>query len=639
MQVSKKELKELLEQIDNCDEEYYNNNNKLIQDPEYDILKVQLRTMYINFIQKNKSDKSFAAKIEDALSRVGAPPPKDGKWPKVEHEVSMPSLNKVNIPDEFIKWSSTRCNSEFLITEKLDGISISLKYDNGKFVQGSTRGSGEIGEDISRNVIKMQGVPLELNNNFTGYIRGEIILRHSDWKEHFPEMANPRNASSGIAKRIDGQGVQHLSVIAYTIEGKDFDYEEQAFNYIENLGFDIPNYIIGSSDIVLKQWQEYMNRKREKLNYDIDGLVIRINNRSVQFALGEENHRPNGSVAFKFEAPEAETIIRNIVCQVGDSGQITPVAEFDEVELMGAKIKRASLHNFTIVKELKINIGSRVVVSRRNDVIPYIEKVINGNDKYFNSPCKCPICSVNIIESGEYIKCPNNDCPSKVIGRLNKWISELGILEWGESILVKLIDSGLVKDVDDLYKLSVDDISKLDRMGQKSAENLINELNKFKSIYLENLIGGLCIDGVATSTAKSIISEGYDTLLKIYKLSINELENIPGLGEKKALIFYNGIHKNEERINRILAAGVSLKEKIKGNLSGKSFCFTGKSEIPRAKLQKMVIDTGGEIKKTVSKDLDYLVMESSNSTSSKAEAARKNNITLISEKQFLEMVG
>ena len=645
MKFDKKSLRTLLDEIDKHDDAYYNQNKPIVSDQEYDGLKDKLRTLGKQFVPQDgsKADEKLAIRLEDAITRVGAPPPKNGKWDKVTHEVPMGSLNKVNLPEELSGWYD-KCQGsgsadQLFITEKLDGISISLKYENGYLVMAVTRGDGETGEDITRNARKMKGVPHKLEKNFTGYIRGEVVLFHSDWKKHMPEMANPRNAASGVAKRIDGHHAQHLTVLAYTIEGKDFRTERDAFDYMKCLGFKIPNYSVGNLKHAKIEWEQYMARKREDLDYDIDGLVIRLNNRADQFALGEENHRPKGAIAFKFEAPEARTTIRNIVCQVGDTGHITPVAEFDEVELLGAKVKRASLHNFSLVRELGVNIGAEVLVERANDVIPYVKEVVKKSNGYFGIPEKCPACGTKTVRVGEYVVCPNKaDCPPQVLGRLNKWIKELGILEWGESILTKLIESGKVEDVADLYRLKESDITSLDRMGEKGARKLLGELDKYRNIRLENFLGGLCIDGVATSTVKNVIDAGYDTLDKIQGLSAARLETISGFAEKKAQAFHNGLVENANRIKDILKAGVTIKARVKGSLTGSSFCFTGSMQTPRAQLQKMAEEAGGSVKKSVGKDLTYLVIADPNSGSSKAKAARKLDIKLISEDEFLGMV-
>lgn len=644
MTINKKELKTLLDAIDEYDDAYYNNNDQLISDAEYDGLKDRIRRLHSTFKAQSKADEKLAIRLEDAATRVGAPPFKSG-WPKVQHAVPMGSLNKANTPAEFKTWID-KCHNPgaLFISDKLDGISVSLQFENGFLVQCSTRGDGESGEDITRNVKKMKGVPPVLINpspkpKFSGYIRGEIVLLHSDWKTHVPGMKSPRNGAGGISKRLDGTDSQYLTVIAYTVEGQDFTTELESIEYIKSLGFNVPNYtVVDNAKDAIVVWQKYMDVTRKTLDYDIDGLVIRINDRVHQISLGEENHRPAGAIAFKFEAPQARTIVRDIVCQVGNTGHITPVAIYDDVELMGCTNNRASLHNFSLVKELGINVGAEILVRRAGDVIPYIDQVTIPNG-VFAPPTQCPVCGAGTVFSGAYLVCPNkNGCPAQVFGRLNKWVKELGILEWGEAVLNKVIDSGKVRDVADLYRLTLADLMDLDRMGEKNSANLLAELDKYRTISLETFLGGLCIEGVATSTAKSIIKAGYDSLEKIQKLSVAQLETIPKFAHTRALAFHTGLIENKARINDILAAGVTIRPPIKGALTGKSICFTGASSLPRAKLQKMATDAGGEVKKSVGRDLSYLVIADINSTSSKAVAARKNGITLISEEQFLDMV-
>jgi DNA ligase (NAD+) len=634
------DIKTLLKSIDKWDNAYYNDSISLVTDQVYDGAKDQLRSFSVIFQPSSTVEKKLVEKIKTTLARVGAAIPKECKWEKVDHEVAMTSLNKVNLPNELMEWHK-KCNSpvDVFCTEKLDGLSMDLKYENGKLIQALSRGDGIQGENITRNAIKMKGVHKDLRIPFSGHIRGEIILFHSAWKTYFPEMSNPRNAASGLTKRLDGAGTEHLTFIAYTIEGEDFATEVQAIEYIKQLGFWVPNYTAGSIKIAISEWHRYMTQERNNLEYDIDGLVVRINDLTMQFSLGEEAHRPKGAIAFKFDAPQAETKVTDIICQVGDTGRITPVVEFNEVELLGSKITRASLHNFSLVKELGINIGATIIVERCNDVIPGVKQVTIPINGYFKAPDICPVCGGLTVQVGEYLMCSNKkSCPAQVLGRLNKWIKELNILEWGETILIKLIESGLVKDVADLYKLKTNDIEALDRMGEKSAANLIAELDKYRCITLESFFGGLCIEGIATSTTKSIIDAGYNTFNKIIAMSTDELERVPGFGEKRAQQFHSGLIENADRIENILSAGVTIKDRVTGTLTGKSFCVTGSTNIPRAKLHKMIEEAGGEVKKTVGKGLSYLVLESENSTSSKAQSARKNSIELISEEKLLEMI-
>jgi DNA ligase (NAD+) len=253
-------------------------------------------------------------------------------------------------------------------------------------------------------------------------------------------------------------------------------------------------------------------------------------------------------------------------------------------------------------------------------------------------PSKCPACGAVTIMVGEYLTCPNkNICPPQILGRLNKWIKELGILEWGESILTKLIESGKVEDIYDLYTLQEDDISSLERMGEKGAKKLLVELDKYRDVTLENFLGGLCIDGIATSTVKSIIDCGYDSLDKILKLSVSDFERIPGFGEKRAQVFHDGLIENASRIDKIIKSGVNIKERVKGSLTGKSFAVTGSTNLSRKELVKFIESNGGEYKKSVGKGCTYLIITDPGSTSSKAQAARKLGIELITEEDLLKM--
>ncbi len=528
----------------------------------------------------------------------------------------------------------------FLVVDKLDGISISTDWENGQLIKAITRGSGLEGENITSNVIKMKGIN-NISKSFSGNIRGEIVLLKSDHKKYFSEYKSLRSAASGIAKRLDGIGVEHLTVVMYTISlGYDFKFEEEQLKFIESAGFISPKYkLCKNIEDIIYLYDKYSSKIREELDYEIDGLVIRINNIIKQLTLGEKNHRPKGQIAFKFEAPSATSKIIRFVDQVGNTGTITPVAEFNEVNLLGAKVKRASCYNYSYIKELGIDVGSEVLIIRANDVIPRVEELINGTGSVHKPPKKCPECNSPTEFNGEYLRCINKEtCPAQVIGRLKTWINEQNILEWGESILQKTIDAGLVKDVGDLYRLTAEQLEKLDRMGERSAQKLVDVLNQHRNISLENLIGGLGINGVATSTTKIVVEAGYDTLDAMLALQLSDLARLGGFGAVRAGALLNGLKTNKKRIEDILAAGVKIKPRVKGKLTGKNFCFTGSMEKPRPALQKMVEDAGGSVKKSVGKGLHYLVIGDSNSTSSKAEAARKLGTTLISEQQFLDMI-
>ncbi len=630
-----KRATELIRDINKADDAYYNKSAPIVSDAVYDAWRDELGDM----VRKNLVNKRMSDQIVACLSRVGAQVAVT-EWKKATHDIPMASLNKVNTADEFRAWAR-ECNAkEILLTEKLDGISINTVWDHGELVQAITRGDGSVGEDITPNVRRMKGIPKKLRKDFSGSLRGEIILRRSDHKAHFSEYANPRNAASGIAKRYDGHGSEHLTVLMYQVaSGKIFDTERDQFLYLASLGTETPHYnVFKSVDLALKEFARYEKTVREQLDYEIDGLVGRVNDMNAQFKLGDVGRGPKGAIAYKFAAEMRETTLRDIVWQVGSTGRLTPVAEFDPVQLVGATITRASLYNTSYIRELGISIGCKVIVARANDVIPRVEEVSRSNGKVASPPRSCPACGGAVREDGEYLLCTNKkDCPAQALGRLKMWIKENNILEWGDKVLKKLLEAELVSDVGDLYRLTVKELAGLDRMGEKSAQNLIDVLNKHREVALENLVGGLGIDGVATSTTKMIISAGHDSLDAMKKLSARTIENIPGFGETRAQAFVNGLRENDARIKDILAAGVKIKARTKGALTGKSFCFTGAMSKPRPELHRMVEENGGDVKKSVGRGLNYLVTADPNSTSSKAQEARKLGTKLISEDEFLSM--
>lgn len=359
----KKRIKELEKQITQARNDYYNKTPK-ISDKVYDTWLDELKTLDPN----NKIAVLVGATVIAS------------EWKKANHQIPMGSLDKVNTPNELTKWvNEVAINEKLCIIEKLDGISIEVIYEDGKVVQGVTRGNGAQGEDITVNVVRMQGVPNKLKDNFTGSLRGEIIMRNSIHKQYFSDKANPRNAASGVAKRLDGVNVDKLDILFYQALGNvDFTTEQEQFVWLSNQGLTVPNWwIVKNADEVNKFWRDYQDTKRDKLDYMIDGLVIRIDNLDKASALGDKDLRPKGAKAFKFDNECKETTLLNVEWEVGNSGRITPIAILEPIIICGAEIKRASLHNVNMVKGLDLYIGCKVLVSRRNDVIPYVEEKIS----------------------------------------------------------------------------------------------------------------------------------------------------------------------------------------------------------------------------------------------------------------------
>lgn len=609
----------------------------------------QARTDYYNH-QPTVSDKVYDAWVDElrtldpsnkAVTAIGAPVV-PSEWTKAKHQIPMGSLDKVNLPPELTKWANDMAGKESLfVTEKLDGLSIEVIYEHGSLVQAITRGDGETGEDITVNVVKMAGVHSHLKHMFTGSLRGEIIMFKSIHKQHFADKANPRNAASGTSKRLDGVGVDKLNILFYQVLGDvDFKTEEAQFKWLAKQGLDTPNFwTFKTAAEVNDHWREYQDKDRDKLDYDIDGLVIRINDMEKQIALGEKDLRPKGAIAFKFDNEARESVLRDIIWQVGNSGRLTPVATVDPVVLVGATVTRASLYNLSYIEELGLDIGATVLVARANDVIPRIEEVIKGTKSVAKPPKHCPECGGAVRMDGENLVCTNTEhCRAQIIGRIKNWIKELNLLEWGDTLVEKLVDAKKVKNVADLYKLEVDDIANLDRLGEKTAKKVLEILWANKKVGLEVFLGALSIPMIGQSTIKAIMNAGCDDLTKFGQLGAVQFEQVPGVGPTKAKFLADGLKHNQKLILALLANGVEIKAKVVGSMTGKSVCFTGSMKTKRPILEKMAADAGADVKGSVGKGLTYLVIADPSSTSSKAQAARKLGTSLISEEDFLDLV-
>jgi len=632
--MSKERIQELADYILRAKYTYY--NIKLpdglkpltLTDKVYDAYEAELRSL----------DPSHSV-----LKIVGAPQTQS-EWKKAKHQIPMGSLDKVNAPDELKNWASDKeedKRNQWFVTQKLDGLSIELIYDEGRLVQAITRGDGETGEDVTVNVEKMGGVEKKLDVNFTGSLRGEIILTKSKHQKYFPDKANPRNAASGTCKRLDGIGVEHLDIMFYQALGDvDFETEVEQFEWLKERGCYIPDYwTFTNIDDVNKKWRTYQDVNRDKLDYDIDGLVVRINDMAKQLSLGDKDMRPKGAIAFKFDNETAVSTIRDIIWQVGNSGRITPVAVVDPVKLVGATVTRASIYNMSYIEELQLDIGASVLVARANDVIPRIEELVTGTGKVAKAPTSCPACNGKTEMVGENLTCTNTaGCPAQIVGRIKNWISELNILEWGDTLIERLVETKKVATVADLYKLTVDDLANIERMGEKSAKKCHELLWKDSEVPLEVFLGALSIPMIGQSTIKLIINSGCDSLEKFGQLKAEHFEMVPGLGPVKAKSLADGLVKNQQLILDILDAGVKIKAKVVGTLTGKSVCFTGAMKNKRPVLEKMAADAGADVKSSVGKGLTYLVIADPNSTSSKAASARKLGTTLISEEDFLALV-
>jgi len=582
-----------------------------------------------------------------ALTSVGSPVV-PSEWKKATHEIPMGSLDKVKTPDEFVKWAleTFKIGNSIFVTEKLDGASIEIIYEDGKLVKAITRGDGTEGEDITPNVLKMRGVKKILPAKFTGSLRGEIICTHENYDKFFKDSANTRNIASGTAKRLDGGGCEHLNVLFYQALGNiDFESEAQQFMVMDReWELPVPRWSASKGDTVadlidyaVKEWDRYQ-KIREIMAYDIDGLVIRINELSDQIVLGDKDMRPKGAIAFKFPSEEATTMVTDIYCQVGNSGRITPVVAVEPVKLLGTTVQRASLYNFAYINELGIDIGAEVIICRANDVIPRVEEVIKKTGTVFKAPKLCPTCGGPTEMHGENLMCMSTDlCPAQRVGRIKNWISNINILEWGDALIERLVESGKISDVSDLYKLTTTDLESMERMGEKSAKNCYDSLWSHNPIPMDLFLGSLSIPMIGSSTITKIMDAGFNSLEKILSASKEDFESVDGLGPRKSASLYIGLKSNRRTINELIKK-IKVQEKIIGTLTGTKIAITGSTKTKRSELEKFIIDNGGEYKISAGKSCTHLVIADINSTSSKAVAARKLGIKLISEDEFLAML-
>lgn len=613
---------------------YYNGQPE-VSDQEYDALEAELRSLAPN---------------SPALTHVGAPAPGASKWEKTAHTIPMGSLNKGNSIGDIRGWAAATGGLLFSWSEKMDGISIALYYEGGNLVRAVTRGDGAVGENIMANVVMMRGAPRILPIPVTGVFRGEIVLTHDFFAQQFPDMANPRNAASGLAKTEDrgkAKRCEYLTIYMYEafVNGVHFEDETEKFLYLKSMDFYTPNH---GGPVTCEEieaiYNAYAGGFRAEIGYDIDGLVIRHHKQQKFEGLGERNNRPYGAIALKFEAEAQTTVLREVLWQVGTTGRLTPVGVFDPVSLAGATVARASLYNAAYIRDIQAAPGDRIMVVRANDVIPRVEGVVEkmSDNPYAKAPDECPECGSGVEQEGEYLQCPNMGCPARVKGNIKAWVQALDLLDWGDGVIEALVSLGKVRHIPDLYALTADDLAGIEnsggaRLGKKTASKLVNTLHAKRVIPLDTLIEGLNIPMTRGSTARLLMAGGMDTLEKMQGASLMELSRPKGMGGRKAQALYEGLQEAQPTLAGILQY-VTI-DYTRGALQGVSVCLTGAMGNPRKVIEKMVKDAGGVIKSGVSADLSYLVCNDPGSGSSKAKKARQLGTPIIHEDELYRMLG
>ena len=619
-------VKDLQTQVEYHQHLYYNAQPE-ISDAEFDKLWDELKTLD----PKNEVFSKVGADFEASLG-------------KVRHVIPMNSQAKVTNSAQFTKWARKMGYDLFITQFKLDGISVELQYVKGKFKCGVTRGNGQVGDDISNNLKKMQFFVPEINPEFTGAVRGEIVLTKCIFNKNYPDAKNSRNMASGITKRKDGKGSEDLTILTYDAVSKNPDYkfinEVKKVEWLKTNQFKVVRtYLFESINEVVSFRDEVMTSMRVQLNYDIDGLVIK--GREIDLD-DMKRARPSKQIAFKFDPEEIESTVIDI--EWSESGaNYTPIAIIEPVLIAGTTVKRASLANPDLVRELNLKIGSRVVVSKRGDIIPKIERVLHtpSEAKKVQFPSICNACSTLLVDEGSRLYCPNKDCPKRAYHRLLRWIKKLDVKNFGELILKQLFSSGKVRKIADFYTLEVSDLLKLDRVGERSAQKALNNLFAVKEIALSKFVGGFDLENIGESLVEKVVQAGYDTLEKIRNATVHDLKRVELFADITANQFHTEFHALYFDMQQTLQTNkITIRRRKMGNkLAGLTFCFTGKLEtITRNEANGLVTEHGGTQKSGVVKDLSYLVTNSTEQTS-KYTKAQAQGTKIITEEEFLAMIN
>lgn len=630
-------INELVSLIKKYQTSYYNGEGE-ISDAEFDALWDELK----NLDPEN-----------EILKKIGTD---SGNFAKLRHVMPMGSQEKAANPEQFLGWASKHVYDEYFVEFKLDGASLELQYEHGKLVHAVTRGDGTIGDDITVNAKKMNGVAAALFDlagnliDYSGGIRGEVIMTHDVHKEKFSDKANCRNAANGLMKRKDGEGCEYLKLIVYDAfspsGNQPFNDEESKVNWLKSCGFNtVPLKICKSPQEVI-EYRSHVMDIRNQLEYDIDGLVIKERQINFQDA---SRARPDRQIAFKFSLEEAVTILRSVDWSV-NGGTYTPVAIFDEVELNGTKVQRASLANPDTMKALGVKIGCKVVVVKRGEIIPKIESVIH-EDALCESPVvfpdKCECCGSKLIDNGSRLYCPNKKCSKRILHQLLKWVQVADIRDLGETLVTQLFEKGKVQSISDLYKLSAEDLTPF-FLNEESlaaekkslgAEKVAASIQNHRKMSLAVFVAGFDIEGIGETTVEKLVAAGFNTLNALLNMTVEQASAVYGFAEILAKTAVDGLNENALEMRYLAENFVEIVQDSAGKLVGKSFCFTGElHSMKRNDAEALVKANGGTCKSSVTKDLSYLVTNDVSSGSSKNQKAVKFGIPVINEEQFLKML-
>ena len=657
------DIEHLRDEIDRHNDLYYQKAAPEISDYEFDQLLGQLKALEAKHPELITPD--------SPTQRIGG---KADSLKPFTHKVPLMSLeNSYDLDD--LKAFTERCEKlaegrflEYVAELKIDGLSVSLHYDDGILKVGATRGDGSRGDDITPNAKTIKTIPLKLKADSPAHaeIRGEVFISRSQFQKNNAELemqgektfANPRNSASGTLRMLDSAVVasRRLDMFPYDVfrgNQKMFLTHWENFEWLARNGFNVnPNRRLCANFEELAAFIAEMEPKRDELDYEIDGVVVKVNSTALQQEFGATTKAPRWAIAYKYPARQSTTKLLGIGIQVGRTGALTPVAHLEPVLLAGTTVARASLHNEDEIKRLKIKIGDTVLIEKSGEIIPQVLGVVeskrDGSETEYQFPVICPVCGFDAVRpEGEAVRrCSNPDCPAKIKGRLGYFASRkaMDIEGLGDVLINTLVDGGMVKDVADLYAIKTEDISNLERKGEKSAVKLIEQIEASKSHGLQRLLYGIDIRHVGERYAK-ILANHFRDINRIVEASIEELDDIHEIGLSVAESVYEWFRdpKNIDLVARLKAYGVKTETDTSNTAAlderffGKTFVLTGKLEnFTRDEAAKLIEDRGGRVSSSVSKKTDYVV--AGDDAGSKLTKAESLGVVVVDEAAFADML-
>ncbi|MBY0358084.1 MAG: NAD-dependent DNA ligase LigA [Candidatus Obscuribacterales bacterium] len=667
---------ELRRQIEHHRFLYYVLDKPTVSDADFDLLFRELQVL--------ESAYPDLITAQSPTQTVGAQPSTDFR--QVKHRVPMLSLANAMDDGDLDRWqerlarllelSEESLNKLRYVCElKIDGLSVALTYKNGHFVEGATRGNGDVGEDVTLNLKTVNGLPQELKMPESGKIpellevRGEVYMPVSSFnelnesllEEGESQFANPRNAASGALRQKDPKvtAKRKLSLWTYFAYVTDPQIQEpqthwESLAYLQSLGLPVDDsrqLAVGIDQV--KQYCALWDEKRHTLNYQTDGVVIKLDDRSLWRNLGTTSHSPRWAIAYKYPPDEAETLVEDVSFDVGRTGAITPTAFLAPVKLAGTTVKRASLHNFDQIKRLGVRIGDTVVVRKAGEIIPEVLRVVLDkrppSSVELQEPTVCPVCASQLHRPDDEVvlRCLNYACPAQIQRRLEHWVSReaMDIEGFGEMLVRQLLNAGLIKDPADIYQLTAEKLVELERMGKKSVDNLMVAIEQSKSRLQVNLIYALGIKHVGVRTAE-ILVERFSSLKNLMQAGLEDLDQVEGIGPSIAegIVQFFVDPENQAFIKRLEEAGIKIdavdqpKEFVEQTLTGKTFVLTGTlPTMERATAEKLIKARGGKPTSAVSKKTDYVLVGAN--PGSKLQKAEELGITILDEEAFKKLLG